>query len=125
MTTRRAIGATLIFLVAGCSSTEPASSPSQVTSATPTPASAVSIEGTYECGGTLPPEGGQLTLVWIWELMGDGTLTVTGPDDVVHEGTWSGEAGAGVASVEGGEGNTFTIEGDRLVFEAFECTRAS
>jgi hypothetical protein len=58
-------------------------------------------------------------------LSEDGTLTITGPDHVVHEGTWSVTAGAGEASVEGGKSNPFTMEGDRLAFESWECVRSA
>jgi len=55
-------------------------------------------------------------------LTDDGTLTITNPADTVYEGTWSAEGDSGAATVEGSD-NPFSIDGDRLVFDSFVCTR--
>ena len=85
-----------------------------------------SIAGTYNCAPPDPQYGKPDDV----ELREDGTLTITqhpsgGREGGTFEGTWSAEGDSGSFGPGTTEEETFTIEGDRLVFpDGFVCTPA-
>ena len=102
-----------------------ACAPATVPASVDLPSVTVSLAGTYDCGpeGEAPED--------VVELKADGTLTITHPDGVVEEGTWTAEGNSGAFGPGTEFEDPFTIEGANLVFAdpgaalRFVCTPAA